>query len=257
MAVQLTRTGPNGCPAACRSAGRVHTLLRTVTIRVNPSSRIRKGERWLRLAPRATSSPPSGGPLDDAALIEAVVRRDIRAAGELYDRLIAVIHSTLYRLLGRKERDHDDLVQATFEQIVSTLVRGRFARNCRLSTWASSVAAHVAFNALRARRRARRVFDGVELSDVPERAANGDAERDASARQEIRAVQAHLAGMNPKKAMVVVLHDVLGHDLAEISTMLGISVSAAQSRLVRGRGDLLRRLGASGKGGDEGVSDGA
>jgi DNA-directed RNA polymerase specialized sigma24 family protein len=49
--------------------------------------------------------------------------------------------------------------------------------------------------------------------------------------------------MSPKKAMVLVLHDVLGHELAEVSVMLGISVSAAQSRLVRGRRDLLGRLG--------------
>jgi DNA-directed RNA polymerase specialized sigma24 family protein len=48
--------------------------------------------------------------------------------------------------------------------------------------------------------------------------------------------------MSPKKAMVLVLHDVLGHDLTEVSVMLGVSVSAAQSRLVRGRRELLRRL---------------
>jgi len=219
---------------------------------VNSPKRIQKRDRWLRLAPRSVVSAPPAEPLDDDALIEAVLRRDVRAAGALYDRLISVIHSTLCRLLGRRDREHEDLVQATFEQIVITLVRGRFARNCRLSTWASSVAAHVAFNALRARRRARRVFDAIELGDVPDRPAVGDAERDASVRQEILAVQGHLAAMNPKKAMVVVLHDVLGHELAEISSMLGISLSAAQSRLVRGRRDLLGRLGEAAHGAEKG-----
>jgi RNA polymerase sigma-70 factor (ECF subfamily) len=201
-----------------------------------------KGAPWLRLASRSASP---GGRLDDEALIEAVVQRDIRVAGELYDRLVPVIHSTLDRLLGSRENDREDLVQATFEQIVMTLMRGRFAGGCRLSTWASSVAAHVAYNTLRARRRARRVFDPIELGEVADRAAVGDGERDASAREEIVAVRSHLTAMKPERAMALVLHDVLGHELAEISAMLGISVSAAQSRLVRGRRDLLERMGAS------------
>jgi RNA polymerase sigma-70 factor, ECF subfamily len=213
---------------------------------VTRSHRIPREERWLQLAP--TPVPPGAAkePLDDDALIDAVVRGDIRAAREFYDRLIAVVQSTLFRLVGKAGCDHEDLVQVTFEQIVLSLVRGRFSRGCRLSTWASSVAAHVAFNALRARRRARVVFDPIELGDVADRRAIGDGERDASARQQIRAVQGHLAAMSPKKAMVLVLHDVLGHELADISVMLGISVSAAQSRLVRGRRELLGRLGASG-----------
>ena len=204
------------------------------------SHRIPKAERWLQLAP--TPAAPKQ-PVDDDALIDAVVRGDVRAAREFYDRLIAVVQSTLHRLIGRAGCDHEDLVQVTFEQIVLSLVRGRFSRGCRLSTWASSIAAHVAFNALRARRRARVVFDPVELADVADRRATGDGERDASVRQQIQAVQVHLAAMSPTKAMGLVLHDVLGHELAEVSVMLGISVSAAQSRLVRGRRDLLGRLG--------------
>jgi RNA polymerase sigma-70 factor (ECF subfamily) len=185
--------------------------------------------------------------LDDEALIEAVARCDIRRARQLHDRLISAIEPALYRVLGRREADHDDLVQATLEQIVLSLRRGRFARGCSLSTWASAVAAHVAYNALRSRRCARRVFDSVELHDVvDDRAAVdprmvGDAEKEIGIRARIHAAQAHLTAMSPDKAMVLVLHDVLGHELAEIAPMLGISLAAAQSRLVRGRREFLKR----------------
>ena len=220
------------------------------------SDRIPKKERWLQLAPPVSPAAPKL-PLDDDALIDALVSGDIRAAREFYDRLASVVHATLRRLLGGRVCDHEDLVQITFEQIVMTLVRGRFSRSCSLSTWASSVAAHVAFNAMRARRRSRVVFDAIEVGEVADRPAAGDAERDASLRQQIRAVQSHLAEMSPKKAMVLVLHDVLGHELAECAVMLGISASAAQSRLVRGRRDLLGRLGESGQVREEEGHDGA
>ena len=43
--------------------------------------------------------------------------------------------------------------------------------------------------------------------------------------------------------MALVLHDVLGHNLAEVAEMSGITVAAAQSRLVRGRREFLKRMG--------------
>jgi len=48
--------------------------------------------------------------------------------------------------------------------------------------------------------------------------------------------------MKSTHAEAVFLHDVLGHELAEIAIMTQVSVSAAQSRLVRGRRELFRRL---------------
>jgi RNA polymerase sigma-70 factor (ECF subfamily) len=50
--------------------------------------------------------------------------------------------------------------------------------------------------------------------------------------------------MKPDQAQTVFLHDVLGHELAEIALMMQVSVAAAQSRLVRGRRELYRRLDA-------------
>ena len=104
------------------------------------------------------------------------------------------------------------------------------------------MAAHVAFNALRARRRARRVFDPAEVAvDAADARLVGDAERDMGVRDQIRVAQAHLAAMKQERAMVLVLHDVLGHELAEIATILGVSTAAAQSRLVRARRDFQKR----------------
>ena len=87
--------------------------------------------------------------------------------------------------------DHDDLVQASFEQIVKTLTTRRFARACSLRTWASSIAANVGLNALRSKVRERRVIDRNETAaEASERSfARDDPERDLTLRREIARVR--------------------------------------------------------------------
>jgi RNA polymerase sigma-70 factor (ECF subfamily) len=171
-----------------------------------------------------------------------VQRGEHRVASELYLRLIGVVDHTLYRVFGRREVDHDDLVQAAFEQIVVTLSRRSYARACSLRTWASSIASHVGFNALRSRRRERRILDrDVSLDSEPWK-SSADVEGEVSARAELERLRTQLSEMKSSYAEAVFLHDVLGHELAEIALMTRVSVAAAQSRLVRGRRELFRRL---------------
>jgi DNA-directed RNA polymerase specialized sigma24 family protein len=40
------------------------------------------------------------------------------------------------------------------------------------------------------------------------------------------------------------LHDVFGHSLTEVAAIVGASVTATQSKLVRGRRDLHQRIAA-------------
>ncbi len=89
----------------------------------------------------------------------------IGVAAALYDRLSGVIDRSLYRVFGRRETDHDDLVQSVFEQVVLTLARGSYAGNCSLKTWAARISSNVGLNALRARRRERKVVD--HSADLP------------------------------------------------------------------------------------------
>ena len=169
-------------------------------------------------------------------------RGDHRVAGLLYDRLVGVVDHTLFRVFGRRETDHDDLVQSVFEQIIVTLSRRSYARACSLKTWASSIASHVGFNALRSRRRERRVLDREATIDGAAVPTRLDTEGTASARVELDRVRKQLVSMRPEQSQTVFLHDVLGHELAEIAIMMRVSVAAAQSRLVRGRRELYRRL---------------
>jgi RNA polymerase sigma factor (sigma-70 family) len=114
---------------------------------------------------------------------------------------------------------------------------GRFARGCSLSSWAYTVTTHFAFNVLRSSTHERSVIDrhsGIPAA-APSRRAEDDVERVAHTREQLERLRVHLARIKPEKAEALILHDVLGHDLTEIAALTGISVTAAQSRVLRGR----------------------
>jgi RNA polymerase sigma-70 factor (ECF subfamily) len=194
----------------------------------------------LRLLETAGSAPKAA--LSDEQLIDAVQRGDHHMAAELYDRLVEVVDHTLFRVFGRRESDHDDLIQTTFEHIVRTLCRRSYARACNLRTWASTIASHVGFNALRARQRERRVIDRNLPGNFELPVSGSDGERQSVARAELERLRGALSELKPEQSQTLFLHDVLGHELAEIALMLDVSVAAAQSRLVRGRKELYSRL---------------
>ncbi|HVU04106.1 MAG TPA: RNA polymerase sigma factor [Polyangiaceae bacterium] len=193
---------------------------------------------------RAVQGGGAGDAVSDEQIIAAVQRGDSRVADELYRRLASVVDRTLYKIFGRREHDHDDIVQMAFEQVVETLARQQFAGACSLETWAARVSSHVGLNALRSRRRERQWIDrGPDVEAASDaRPSVHDAERALEARSRIDQVRRHLVQMKPEQAETVFLHDALGHDLAEIALMTGASVAATQSRLVRGRKELFKRL---------------
>ncbi|MFO0566856.1 MAG: RNA polymerase sigma factor [Polyangiaceae bacterium] len=180
-------------------------------------------------------------PLDDEALIAGLQAGDQRVARELYRRLSPAVDVALFRVFGRREQDHDDLVQITFENVVRTLTRRRFAGACSLKTWASTIAVHVGLKALRSRRREQRVLDKSWEVEEGTVAGRANVEAEVSARADLARIRYLLTQINPRRAEVVFLRDVLGHDLAEIALILGSSVAATQSLLVRGRKDLAAR----------------
>lgn len=183
--------------------------------------------------------------VDDDAILAAFERRESGREELLYDHLIGVVQATLFRVLGRRENDHDDLVQSVFEQVLITLRRKRFARACSLRSWTASIACNVALNALRARGTERKYFERDEELGVRVRAVSGDddPERSASLSRELEELRRQLATLGPEQARTLLLHDALGYELAEIAVLTDASVAAAQSRLVRGRKELRARMG--------------
>jgi RNA polymerase sigma-70 factor (ECF subfamily) len=182
--------------------------------------------------------------ISDEELVAALRSGDAEKAGLLYDRLIRIVDGALVRILGRREQDHDDLVQSVFEQIILTLHKNPSTAVSALGGFAAAIACNLALNAVRSRVRERRVVDRARDAEVEGRRIGSppDAEREAGARSDLVRVCEALAAMNRDRATAVLLFDVFGHDLTEVAALTGVTVAAAQSRLVRGRKELHERL---------------
>jgi RNA polymerase sigma-70 factor (ECF subfamily) len=118
---------------------------------------------------------------------------------------------------------------------------GRFKGQCSLDSWASTIAAHVVFKQLRARKRERLIFSSLGDSGPGHAVATPGGNRPLQ-RDLLERLRGVLETMDRNKAEVFVLHDVHGYDLKETAEILGLSVANAQTRLVRGRRALHELL---------------
>jgi RNA polymerase sigma-70 factor (ECF subfamily) len=154
------------------------------------------------------------------------------------------LDGALLGVLRGDDPDYEDVLQSAFEQILGAMRRGSFRGEGSMAGWGRAIARNVAVDRVRARLREQRIFSGDE--DVESMAARRSGltspDRLADARRELARYVNALSTLRSEKAVVLYLHDVLGHDLGEIAHVLGISVAAAQSRLVRGRGEIATRM---------------
>ena len=189
-------------------------------------------------APSASSSPSLPDVPDDAELLAALQNGDSEAAEAMYDRLRPKIESTIRRLLGPGDVDHQDCVQSTFVEVVRSI--DRYRGECPIEHWAAQIAANVVYKHIRRRRLERRFFGGsVRASERPEPISSS---RRMVAKDLVERIREKMADLEPQKAFTFLLHDVLGFDLQEIATITGVTVAAAQKRLVRGRRDVHNEL---------------
>lgn len=184
------------------------------------------------------SEDPGPSSFDDSRLLAGLEARDASVSKAFYARVRPIVDRTLGRLLGSRDSEYEDVAQRALFELVSTI--GRFRGECPLDAWVSIVTARVAYRTIRRRRTERRLF----IDEQPPEAsiATRSHASAVAARQAIERVRAELERMNADRAWTFLLHDVYGYDLKEVGQITGVSLSAAQSRLVRGRREIHERI---------------
>jgi RNA polymerase sigma-70 factor (ECF subfamily) len=170
---------------------------------------------------------------EDTQLLAAVRAGDAKAAAAIYERTRPVVARTVRRLLQRADQEHDDLCQQVMVEVVRTI--DNYRGECPFTAWVSVLAARVVYKSLRRRQLERRFLSGTL---PPDGVSTDQPARQAMHRSTIERIRKHLASLDRDRAWAFLLHDVHGYDLREMAQIMGASVTAAQSRLVRGRRDL-------------------
>ena len=176
-------------------------------------------------------------PSRDADLVAAVAGGDLAALGALYDRFERDVRR-LVRRLGVPPADADDLVQATFLELMRAAVRFDAAFGVR--PWLLGVAAMLARRHRRSAARLAARLAAFTMLDRTESAADPGAaldERRTAERAE-RALQA-LSAKKREAFVLVVLEGLRGEDAARA---LGIPVATVWTRVHHARRELRRRL---------------
>ena len=182
---------------------------------------------------------PASRPQGD--VLRGVLAGEPWADEALYDTLYPIVASALQKILHRP-LDYEDLVQSSFELIVRSLHRPRAVEVENIAAWASTIAARVAVDALRARIQERSMFHrDTTTVHALETVPGPELEHQIQVRQELEWLQGQLADMNPEQVEVMLLHDVLGFELSEIARVTETSSTATQKRLSRAHLELRRR----------------
>jgi RNA polymerase sigma-70 factor (ECF subfamily) len=149
-----------------------------------------------------------------------------------------IVDRTLRRLVGIRDNDYEDVAQRALFELIDTI--DSFRGECPLDAWISIVTARTAFRVIRRRKLERRLFVDMQGTEAPSLVrGHGGA---VAARQAIDRIRAELDRMDANRAWTFLLHDVYGYDLKEAAQITGVSLSAAQSRLVRGRREIHERI---------------
>ncbi|MGQ9591779.1 MAG: RNA polymerase sigma factor [Planctomycetota bacterium] len=209
-----------------------------------------------RSDPRPTPPPKpgevSGDPGADRMLAFA------RGDEEAFDEIVELYRDSVFRFFARRVRDAgraEDLTQEVFLRIYRA--RASYRATASFRSWILTIAHRLALNELRAVRRRRRVFaplagrsdpadrDGARGEDiwaaVPDEAApSPPAVLEAKERQEALRRQISKLPPNQRTALELVCGEELSY--AEAARVMGVSVAAVRSLLVRARRALLAKL---------------
>ena len=182
---------------------------------------------------------------------EAAVVAEARAGNhEAFTTLVKQYDRHIYRLTLGITRNPEDAKDALQESLVKAHTNlGRFEGQSRFYTWLVQIAVNESLMKLRRRRREKEVFiDAMPETDDGRLMAREIADRREN--PEERYSQAELGEILAKAIeslslpyrLVSLLRDVEGFSTDETAQILGISVSAAKSRLLRARLQLRETL---------------
>lgn len=177
--------------------------------------------------------------IDRAATDVALIERYLSGDADAFRDLMRAHEDRVFAVCLRMLRDREAALDATQETFITVLRKvDRFAGRSAFSTWLYRVAVNTCYDL--ARRRSRRptvpLPEGTDPADLQALSALETAELRPD-------VERALADLAPEYRAAVVLSDLEGLGVNEVSEILGVPVGTVKSRVFRGRRLLAEALG--------------
>ena len=182
---------------------------------------------------------------DESALVTRAKAGDMDAFSELvrhYERRVF----RMAKQITQNDDDAEDVLQETFLKAYTHL--DDFQGNSKFYTWLVRIAVNEALMKLRKRRSDRTVpldepIDTGEDEMVREIAVWDEDPEQAYSREELaELLNQAVESLKPAYRTVFILRDIEGLSIEETAEVLGLSISAIKSRLLRARLQLREKL---------------
>ena len=173
---------------------------------------------------------------EDIPLVDRALAGDTEAFEDLVRRHECRVYRTALALTGNPE-DAEEALQDTFLNVFQHL--GEFRRDSRFTTWLTRIAINAALQKIRRRR------ESVSLDDpeAPEsmfmprnfESWRENPEQRYAAEETRQILKEAIESLPPAYRVVFVLRDVAEMDTVEAAEVLGLTIAALKSRLLRAR----------------------
>jgi RNA polymerase sigma-70 factor (ECF subfamily) len=180
----------------------------------------------------------------DDALVERCREGEDRAFDELMKRYQSPVLKVALSIM-RDKQDAEDEVQNAFWKAYEHI--GQFNRAAKFSTWLTRIVVNQCLMHLRKDRRAKFTYIDETLTnedrltfEVPD--ARYSPEETLGQMQIGAVLEAEIRRTPPLLRNVFLLREVEQRPMTEVAEILGISVAAAKSRLLRARAELRTRM---------------
>ena len=176
----------------------------------------------------------------DLQLIEQFRNGDRNAFDQLVGRHYCRCVNLATNILRNRAEAEDEVQQAfwrAFEHLDQYLGEAEF------SAWLLRIVVNECRMLMRTKQRARLLYiDGGRSRPMELLSPIADPEYEVTKRQLIEVLRTEIQRIPPFFRQVIMLHDLEGLTMLEAAERLGITVSAAKSRLLRARRELRNRL---------------
>ena len=179
---------------------------------------------------------------DEAALVRRVQAKDEMAFREVVERYQAKVFSIIYGIL-RNHNDAEDIAQQVFAKIYFSIKNFDFRSS--LLTWIYKITVNECYDYLRKKRVRKLVYESDFSEEDSLRMENSDSAAEQGPPVDIRLAQRDLVvklldKLSEDDRTLLLLKEVEGHSVEELSNMTGMNENTIKVKLFRARQKLVK-----------------